>query len=293
MHCSGRTCSAVDLVFVVGVSQRDFYLRYALPFLITVSHRVSQGDSHYQFAVVSFSDRAPLTVKLGQSEFPGFVDAAGRKTNLREALFVARTRAFGVDNGARPLAYKAAVVLWDGRTPDPEFGTLADEAPRLQMMIGADVYVVVSSTFESTSRSLVEAIASRPYSAHTWSISSNTIETVAVNILLDIRLNCQRSLASSRSHAAEYHVPSSSPVSPTPLGSTPSSVDRPRPAAAELPSLSRSKRTADTTQTPSAAPVLAAATVAHTTPAGNTTGGGMDLCSTGSKVHKFKELCTF
>jgi len=61
--CLGRTCSAVDLVFVVGVSDSDFYRSYIHPFMVVTINRVTISESQYKAAVVSFSDRAVLKVR--------------------------------------------------------------------------------------------------------------------------------------------------------------------------------------------------------------------------------------
>jgi len=119
----------------------------------------------------------------GQLQLPGG-GPGGRRSNLREALLAARTRAFSIDNGMRPLAYKAVVLLWDGRTPDPEFGTLADEAPRLRTTLGADVYVIVSAQHASSSRSLVEAIATPPYQTHARSDLTQSVENTVASVLV-------------------------------------------------------------------------------------------------------------
>jgi len=176
--------------------------------VVSISH-VSVSETQYKFAMVTFDDRARLKVELRAKDkdeiyrgFPLVVGGGGGKNNLREALYVARTRALSVDAGMRPLAYRAVVVLWDGRSPDAEFGTLADEAPRLKTTSGADVYVIVSERHEATSRPLVEAIASRPYATHTRSNSTHHVERAAANTLLEIQLNCERSLRATTPAAA-------------------------------------------------------------------------------------------
>jgi len=102
---------------------------------MTRTVQVNVSATQYKFGVVTFDDRAKLKVKLRASNVSEILSrlpfsAGGQRSNLRDGLMVARTQAFSVDNGMRPPAYKAAVVVWDGRRPQREFGTLVDEAPR-------------------------------------------------------------------------------------------------------------------------------------------------------------------
>ena len=172
---------------------------------------VSVSESQYKLAVVTFNHRATLAVQLRAANvaeiyrrFPN--TTGGHGNNLRQALFTARTRAFSVDNGMRPPAYKAVIVLWDGETPEREFGSLVDEAPRLKTLLGADVYVVVSARHQSASRSLVEAIASQPYDTHTSLDSSRSVDNAVADVLVNIELSCQRTLGRSS--------PAGSPTAP-------------------------------------------------------------------------------
>lgn len=156
---SGRTCSAVDLVFIVAISESDslYRQRYSYHFILHTVNQVAVNESQYKFAIVTFDDRASLNVTLRSqsvAEITRYLPypLGGPRSNLRAALAVARTQAFSIDNGMRPPAYKAVIVLWDGRAPDAEFGTLVDEAPRLRAELGADVYLIVSDEHESQSR---------------------------------------------------------------------------------------------------------------------------------------------
>jgi len=215
--CVDRTCSAVDLVFLVADSrsQSDFYWSYANPFVMFAIGHVAVSESQYKVAIVTFNRRAMLDVQLRAasvaeiySQFPN--TTGGRGNNLRQALFTARTQAFSIDNGMRPPAYKTVIVLWDGQTPESEFGSLVDEAPRLRTMLGADVYVIVSARHQAASRSLVEAIASQPYDTHTSLDSSRRVDDAVADVLVNIQLSCQRSL--------RMNSPAGSPSAPAQPG---------------------------------------------------------------------------
>lgn len=182
---------------MVGTSQGDFYQSYVYPFIVSTISRVSVSETQYKFAIVTFDERAMLNVKLRTTNVSYIYSqlstnaTGGRGNNLRQALYVARTQALSIDNGMRPLAYQAVIVLWDGRAPDREFGTLVDEAPRLRTMLGADVYVGVKAEYEYTSMYLVENIASQPHSTHTRLVSPYTVEDDVSSILVNIQLHCQ------------------------------------------------------------------------------------------------------
>jgi len=209
----------------------------------TVASGVRIGRKQFQIAVVTFSHRAALDVQLrarNLSEIRASLprSAGGRKSNLRHGLRVARTRAFGVDAGARPLAYRAAVVIFDGRAPDREFGTPFDEAPRLKTELGVDVHVIVSDGHEFAARSLLEAVASPPYSSHIrTSSSSRTVEDAVASILVNIQLGCRRYMAELS--------PGESPTTSSPYSSYPVT-----PPSREPPTLHTYTRHTGSTRSP-------------------------------------------
>lgn len=153
--------------------------------------------------VISFSSSAYLSVKLSSTnevaELKSKIDALpylGEKTNLRAGLSLARS-AFAPANGARPFAYKAVVLVYDGENPTPEFGTLMSEAPKLRNW-GADVSVVSLDYYFSkglATKTLVESIASMPYSTHLFTDLPNWTKltnTVAPTILANMQDSCMR-----------------------------------------------------------------------------------------------------
>ena len=89
-------------------------------------------------------------------------------------------------------AYTAAVLVYDGETPTPEFGTLIDEASRLNAA-GVNVFVVSLNYYynQGTSQALVQSIASMPLVDHLWtnlSDWSTLSNTVAPTILANLQV---------------------------------------------------------------------------------------------------------
>lgn len=201
----------VDLVVILDSSGSINNLdgnnwQYMKNFVKNIADRVTIGRNFFQLGVITFGDSAQLNIKLSDgfiyTNLQNKIDALpylGQKTNLRSGLRLARTEAFLARNGARPNAYRSVILVYDGEKPTAEFGTLANEAPRLKEM-GIDVSVVSLNYFFThglATLDLVQNIASPPLNTHlfynldSWSRISNTI---APTILANLVNTCLRNI---------------------------------------------------------------------------------------------------
>jgi hypothetical protein len=205
---TSSSCSAIDLVFVLQSSKNaPSFHAFAKAVIEGIIDTVNLGSTHYQIAVVTFADTATLTIKLKDVNSKASLKTAinttlllmGSKVNLRRGLSVARTQALSIDNGMRPLAYKAVVVLWDGYSPNPEFGTLTDEASRLKTTSSVISVFVVNNVSNALSTSIA--------SDNTHILINLNSNYVAVTTSLGIQQDCSRATA----------VAGSSTVQPTSL----------------------------------------------------------------------------
>ena len=186
----------VDLIFVIynAPSSGDLW-NTSKELIRSFVQRVSVGTTGYQLGVVTYSDVAQLAIPLqsNASMFLSAVDqlrlAVGSGVNLRQALYVTRMTALAFNNGARPPAYQAVVLLWNGLLPGVP---LTDEAPKLKQS-GADVYIVTTSTYGSTSgtQQLATSIAA---GANSIFVVGQTLSTssISASIAVGITLDCLR-----------------------------------------------------------------------------------------------------
>lgn len=228
-------CQMFDVVLILDSSGSISNLdpsnwQYMKTFAKSLSDRITVGPSGFQFGVIVFSDFAQLAIKLNDAPTPALfqnrIDALpylGQKTNLRDGLRLARTEAFLARNGGRYAAYRSVILVYDGETPTPEFGTLVNEASRLRDS-GVDVTVVSLRYFFANGRAtpdLVRNIASLPlvdhlfYDLDSWSRLSNTL---APTILANLYDSCERKISSGASDTTVI------PSATTGLAGTPSST---------------------------------------------------------------------
>ena len=178
--------------------------RYVQTFIRSIIDRVTLGRNAYQIGIVTFGSSASVDVKLDEFTDPesfknrvSQLPYLAQKSNLRRGLRVARMDAFAPSNGARPSAYKAAVLVYDGEKPTAEFGTLVNEAPMLK---NSDVEVFVVSLNYYFSRGLskldlISTVASIPLSVHLiYNLDSweGLYNTVAPSVLVNINNACIR-----------------------------------------------------------------------------------------------------
>ena len=91
---------------------------------------------------------------------------------------------------------RAVVLVYDGEPPTPVYGTVADEAPRLQNA-NIDVSVVSLSYYFSSGAAtlnLVQSIASNPFVDHLFTLPNwlTLGNTVAPTILANLQDSCMR-----------------------------------------------------------------------------------------------------
>jgi hypothetical protein len=192
----------VDVVFIIQNSTA--ILNTSKEIVRSFVQRVDLSKNQYQVGIVTFGDSAQLAIPLqsNASTFLAKVDqlsfVVGKPANLRSGLFVTRTQALAYSLGARPAAYKLAVLIWDGQPPGSQYGTVNDEAPRLTQS-GVDVFLVTTAAVVNMN-DILPLIA--PNITYRFVVGQSlNISDIAASIAAGTYLDCLRMKSSSTSQS--------------------------------------------------------------------------------------------
>lgn len=176
---------------------------YMIDYSTNLVSNVTLGSNEYQVGALLFGNSGRIKIALNKTYSQAVLTNhledlifQAQRTNLEGGLYATRVDGFSQTNGARAGVYKVAIFLYDGESPNEDFGGLSSalvEAPKLKEE-GVEVFVYTLKHYielEETPLELLESIASEPNSTHLFIMNNwEDLADMASSTLNTIKDSC-------------------------------------------------------------------------------------------------------